>query len=301
MSWTDPTLIYHVTHIKKIHIDEIRAALDGHIGLGGTTKHPNATKTVSGFMSSADKTLLDDLVLNAGTVLSVAGTAPIVSSGGTNPTISINVATTSTKGAMSSADKVKLDSINTSRSTTYSLPLKTSGGVNETISIDAATPSASGTMSATDKAKLDYMLTLPIGGIVIFYPPTGSITNYFDIGTGYGKSIAQGGLVDMSKYAICNGQNGTPDLRDRFVVGAGNKASGSIGGEAAHTLTVEELAPHKHDMVGNGTILRSPYNRTIERGKGDLSYSFETEETGGGQPHNNMPPYMALFYIMRIA
>jgi hypothetical protein len=50
-------------------------------------------------------------VANAAQVTSVAGTAPIVSSGGTTPSISINNATTSASGAMSAADKLKLDGI----------------------------------------------------------------------------------------------------------------------------------------------------------------------------------------------
>lgn len=45
----------------------------------------------------------------SGTVTSVTGTAPIVSSGGTTPAISIDAATTSTAGSMSAADKTKLD------------------------------------------------------------------------------------------------------------------------------------------------------------------------------------------------
>ena len=46
-----------------------------------------------------------------GTVTGVTGTAPIVSSGGTTPAISINAATTSAAGSMSSADKTKLDGL----------------------------------------------------------------------------------------------------------------------------------------------------------------------------------------------
>lgn len=109
-----------------------------------------ATTTVAGSMSAADKTKLDGIaagaevnvnadwnavsgdaqILNKPTlatvatsgsytdlsdkptiVSSVTGTAPIVSSGGTTPAISISAATTSTDGSMSSADKTKLDGI----------------------------------------------------------------------------------------------------------------------------------------------------------------------------------------------
>jgi hypothetical protein len=69
-----------------------------------------ATTSAPGSMSAADKTKLDGIGTGA-TVVSVTGTAPIVSSGGANPAISITAATTSAAGSMSSADKTKLDGI----------------------------------------------------------------------------------------------------------------------------------------------------------------------------------------------
>lgn len=79
--------------------------------------HSNATTSVDGFMSAADKTKLDGVApgatANTGTVTGVTGTAPIASSGGTAPVISITAATTSAAGSMSAADKTKLDGIAT--------------------------------------------------------------------------------------------------------------------------------------------------------------------------------------------
>ena len=85
-----------------------------HVGTGGT-QHAAATTSVAGFMSAADKTKLDGIAAgataNTGTVTGVTGTAPIVSSGGTAPAISISAATTIAAGSMSAADKSKLDGI----------------------------------------------------------------------------------------------------------------------------------------------------------------------------------------------
>jgi microcystin-dependent protein len=48
-------------------------------------------------------------------------------------------------------------------------------------------------------------------------------------------------------WAICNGANGTPDLRDRFVVGAGNAyAPDNIGGTDTVTLSTANLPSHSH-------------------------------------------------------
>jgi hypothetical protein len=72
-----------------------------------------ATSGAAGSMSAADKTKLDGIAAGAqpGTVTGVSGTAPIVSSGGTAPAISISAATASVPGSMSAADKSKLDGV----------------------------------------------------------------------------------------------------------------------------------------------------------------------------------------------
>jgi hypothetical protein len=110
-----------------------------------------------------------------------------------------------------------------------------------------------------------------------------------------------------SGWALCDGNNGTPDLRDRFVVGASQNdqgvakttVSGSpalAGGEAFHTLTLTEMPAHTHSVQvfpdpiggGNGSDLR--------RGV----YTGQTGSTGDGLPHNNLPPYYAIVFIMKL-
>jgi hypothetical protein len=101
----------------------------------------------------------------AAKVSSVTGTAPIVSSGGITPAISISAATTSAAGSMSAADKTKLDGIaagaqvnvatNISQGTrtTTTVPITSSTGTGATL--DIATTSLAGVMSSADKTKLD--------------------------------------------------------------------------------------------------------------------------------------------------
>jgi len=99
-----------------------------------------------------------------------------------------------------------------------------------------------------------------------------------------------------SGWVLCNGSNGTPDLRDRMVTGVGTTyVVGDTGGEATHTLTIPELPAHTHT-----------YNKYTYTGSGwDNGNNFEdvlstTGSTGGGQSHNNMPPYYALAFIMKL-
>jgi microcystin-dependent protein len=57
-----------------------------------------------------------------------------------------------------------------------------------------------------------------------------------------------------SGWALCNGSSGTPDLRNRFVVGAGSTYSvGDTGGSATSTLTSSELPAHTHSLSASGT------------------------------------------------
>lgn len=53
-----------------------------------------------------------------------------------------------------------------------------------------------------------------------------------------------------SGWFLCNGSNGTPDLRDRFIVGAGTTYSvGATGGANSVTLTESQLPAHTHDIT----------------------------------------------------
>jgi hypothetical protein len=91
-------------------------------------------------------------------VTSVSGTAPIVSSGGTTPAISITAATGAAAGSMSAADKTKLDTMTAGAavsSVSGTAPIVSSGGATPAISINAATDSLPGSMSAADKTTLD--------------------------------------------------------------------------------------------------------------------------------------------------
>ena len=57
-----------------------------------------------------------------------------------------------------------------------------------------------------------------------------------------------------SGWGLCNGANGTPDLRDRFVIGAGNNfAVNATGGASAVTLLAENLPSHTHSVSVSGS------------------------------------------------
>ncbi len=131
-------------------------------------------------------------------------------------------------------------------------------------------------------------------------------------------------------WALCDGTNGTPDLQGRFIIGATradipdrndrggvNIEPGATGGERNTTLAESQIPSHKHSyntwdaQVGNGadrygSIIKSNayYCREQNQSGGaedwNCLYRADSLATGGGQAHNNMPPYYALAYIMKL-
>lgn len=102
-----------------------------------------------------------------------------------------------------------------------------------------------------------------------------------------------------SGWVLCNGSNGTPDLRDRFVVGAGSTyAVSDTGGEATHTLTAAEMPSHTHTHT-HGAAPGSGSALACYGSSGASPASFSTNSAGSGGAHENRPPYYALAYIMK--
>ena len=146
---------------------------------------------------------------------------------------------------------------------------------------------SSNDFTAAYKQKLDRM---PVGMIVMWS----------------GSSVPTG-------WALCDGTNGTPDLRDRFIVGSGSGYSiGDKGGASYVTLTTAQMPIHSHrapvaaDRKGypNGSADTSEgtaANESYWRGNKDVSTSVayrDTDVTGQGQSHENRPPFYALAFIM---
>ncbi len=118
-------------------------------------------------------------------------------------------------------------------------------------------------------------------------------------------------------WALCDGTNGTPDLQGRFVLGATrtnlstdsndrggvNIDVGATGGERNHTLTIAEMPSHNHTTSGRYMTIdytqEHPWINAFG-GAGGYPYRSDINPTGGGQAHNNMPPFYALAYIMKL-
>lgn len=95
-------------------------------------------------------------------------------------------------------------------------------------------------------------------------------------------------------------------LKDRFLLGAGDTyTNGATGGEATHTLITSEMPTHVHNINGvnaesgiptpTGGDWQSLYVRR------DADVVRDSGGTGGGQAHNNMPPYLVVYMWKRTA
>ena len=153
------------------------------------------------------------------------------------------------------------------------------------------------------------------------------------IGTPVGGIMMWSGSIASipSNWKLCDGTNGTPDLRGRFVVGyntadADYSSVGNTGGLKNVTLTTAQMPSHSHtgatstngshshrwntglegDDSGTGGS-HAEYTRIggfvdgAMAAAGDHSHSFTTDATGSGQAHENRPPYYTLAFIMKIS
>jgi microcystin-dependent protein len=134
------------------------------------------------------------------------------------------------------------------------------------------------------------------------------------------ENIAENGkeIIPPPTWALCDGTKGTPDLRGRFILGAGvggkgsdnpnaialtERVFGTYGGVETVTLSDAQMPYHNHGYNDQGQSSAScSYSMggrgCAVNGVGDTWRG--TDHRGGNQPHENMPPFYVLAYIMKL-
>ena len=143
--------------------------------------------------------------------------------------------------------------------------------------------------------------------------PIGSLLSYAGATAPAGWFICNGAAVSrffyQTLFSICGTTYGAgdgtttfniPNLTNRVPVGAGGTYSrGGSGGAATVTLGIGEIPSHNHQVWTSGTFI----DNTTQAGGGAsdilIVQNSTTGNTGSGGAHENMPPYLALNYIIR--
>ena len=165
--------------------------------------------------------------------------------------------------------------------------------VDEGVKYNPSTNTLKATNFSGDGSLLTNITTGQLQGAGIF------VTGMIILWSGAADAIPTG-------FTLCDGNNNTPDLRGRFVVGHhpsnGDYDVNDTGGAENVTLSIAQMPNHKHDTtVDNSDLFPATGQKTISFGGagGYPATTFTMSTTGGGQSHENRPPYYALCYIMK--
>lgn len=240
-------------------------------------------------------------------------------------------ASTSTAGLMSASDKTKLDGIATganktivdgelSASSTNPVQNKViNAELGKKLSLSGGTMTGALTMKGIKLTSgTDYGATLP----------SSPVTNQLFFQTAETNFVLDNVYPIGSIYMNVNSTNpgtlfgGTwEQIQGKFLLGMSSSyPAGSQGGEASHTLTTEEMPSHGHNPANQsgyfGFITNSKKafevgDMGVQSGSGryypystaafDISRNTLTGTTGGGNSHNNMPPYLSIYIWKRTA
>ncbi|MFZ7088823.1 phage tail protein [Curtobacterium sp. RRHDQ10] len=101
-----------------------------------------------------------------------------------------------------------------------------------------------------------------------------------------------------------------PDLRGRIPVHAGTSAPGARGGEESHVLSSAELPAHSHPVrasggAGTATVPTGAYpavapGAAYSAAANTPMSASAVSTTGGGQGHENRPPFLALNFVIAL-
>lgn len=192
------------------------------------------------------------------------------------------------------------------------------------LTLGSALPVASGGTGATSLTANNVILGNGTSAVQVVAPGTSgnvltSNGTTWVSGTSFSAGMIMlwsGSIASIpSGWVLCNGSNGTPDLRDRFVVGAGSTyAVNATGGSAdaivvshTHTATSTVTDPgHNHSLVAGQEAVGAGGDTGYRQNSGvtgtsttGITVATSIASSGSSGTNANLPPYYALAYIMK--
>jgi len=241
-----------------------------------TVKVTDANITTAKIATDAVTTakIVDNAITTAKLIANAVTTAKITDANVTTAKLATNVITTvKITDANVTEAKLATDAVTTAKIV--------DANVTDVKIASMTSSKLTGALPAIDGSNLTGLAGVPTGIIAIWSGATNAIP------TG---------------WLICDGTNSTPDLRDRFIIGAGStyavNATGGSTSTGSHTLTVAQLASHTHTYSRNTTNSEGGDNAQNSA----LFATVNTGATGGSTGHTHtgtLPPYYALAYIMK--
>lgn len=138
--------------------------------------------------------------------------------------------------------------------------------------------------------------------------------------TGLGKNIRSAGVMPIGSIYLSLTTDdpnilfgGTWErIKDTFLLAAGDTYElGAIGGEAEHTLTIDEMPEHLHGYnsyqsgyptnYSAADSYKTPVVKFSSSHYGEGIENTQSNYTGSSQSHNNMPPYLAVYIWKRVS
>jgi hypothetical protein len=222
-----------------------------------------------------------------------------------------------------------------------SLPIGNAGKIVKGTEIDVELNAVAAAISSKSDSNSPTFTGTPLAPTAAAGTNNTQIATTAFVNTAVAASFPTGGIILWSGsvasipsgWALCNGSNGTPDLRNRFVVGAGStyavdatggsadsivvshthtfSATTSTAGDHTHVVTVSSngsddpagslVSPTYHPSPGSGGALGTPTWPTLANaGSHTHTISGTTASTGSSGTNANLPPYYALAYIMKL-